>query len=281
MEQPGGLILTENHCPYCNQNLIMNKRQFANHIKYCDENPKVKENLRLYGKKISPVTINKLSKSGYNYHIGRIGKIVQYNVVCETCGKSFQVSEHEGKHPEKEHYYCSRSCANTRIHSDKTKDKISKSLQKPLFKICPICGIEFQANKNQQRFCSRSCGYKNRIIHNNLNDRIDYEMKCRFKFALQDFPDAFDFDLIAKYGWYSAPNHGNNSQGVERDHMFSISEGFKQQIDPYYISHPANCKLLLHSDNNSKNTKCSISKEELMQRIEDWNKKYGVYPNKT
>ena len=101
-------------------------------------------------------------------------------------------------------------------------------------------------------------------------------MSCQFKFSLNEYPDKFDFDLVKKYGWYSAKNRGNNLNGVSRDHMFSIKEGFLQNIDPKIISHPANCQLLRHEDNfHKKGCKCSITLEELQKRINDWDKKYN------
>ena len=62
--------------------------------------------------------------------------------------------------------------------------------------------------------------------------------------------------------------------------MFSVDEGYKQGVDPYLISHPANCKLMKHEDNFKKLAKCSITLDELQKRIMEWNLKYGVYENK-
>jgi hypothetical protein len=45
------------------------------------------------------------------------------------------------------------------------------------------------------------------------------------------------------------------------------------------ISHPANCKLLLHSENSSKCDECSISIKDLIRNVNEWNKKYGEYKN--
>jgi len=56
--------------------------------------------------------------------------------------------------------------------------------------------------------------------------------------------------------------------------MISVKEGYKLKIDTNLLSHPANCKLMVHTDNNSKNDKSSISLEELKNRIEYFNKKY-------
>ena len=102
-----------------------------------------------------------------------------------------------------------------------------------------------------------------------------YRQLCKFRFALNDYPDEFNFGLIEEYGWYQAKNNGDNPNGVSRDHRYSISEGFKNRIDPYYISHPANCKLMRHHDNNKKDRECSITLEELIKAIEEWDVKYG------
>lgn len=72
---------------------------------------------------------------------------------------------------------------------------------------------------------------------------------------------------------------GNNLSGVSRDHMISIKYGYDNHIDPYLISHPANCKLLIHSENMKKNIKCSLTIDELITRVKNWNKIYGEYPN--
>jgi hypothetical protein len=57
--------------------------------------------------------------------------------------------------------------------------------------------------------------------------------------------------------------------------MFSISEGFKQNIDSEIISHPANCKLMVHNENSKKWKHSSISLEELKKRIIQWDLKYS------
>lgn len=97
-----------------------------------------------------------------------------------------------------------------------------------------------------------------------------YRQLCEFKFNVYHFPSKFDLSLVDNYGWYKAKNRGDNQNGVSRDHMYSIKEGFLNNVDPYYISHPANCRLMRHVDNNVKKTKSSITLEELMHRIETW-----------
>ena len=58
------------------------------------------------------------------------------------------------------------------------------------------------------------------------------------------------------------------------------NDGFKQKISPEIISHPANCQILLHIDNNKKKSRSSITYVELLERISIWNEKYGV-PGRT
>jgi hypothetical protein len=97
-----------------------------------------------------------------------------------------------------------------------------------------------------------------------------YRQLCEFKFNVYHFPNKFDLTLIEKFGWYKAKNRGDNPNGISRDHMFSIKEGYLNNIDPFIISHPANCMLMKNDENNKKKTKCSITLEELKKRIDDW-----------
>jgi hypothetical protein len=57
--------------------------------------------------------------------------------------------------------------------------------------------------------------------------------------------------------------------------MISIKFGFENGISSDIINHPANCRLMIHNDNISKNFRCSITLEELLIRIENWNNKYN------
>lgn len=109
-----------------------------------------------------------------------------------------------------------------------------------------------------------------------LSEKKNYKKACKFDFDLKSFKDEFDFSLIEKFGWYKARNRGNNLNGVSRDHMYSIDEGYKNNIDPKIISHPSNCKLLRHSDNLNKNSDCSVTLDELKTRIDEWNEKYKI-----
>lgn len=52
--------------------------------------------------------------------------------------------------------------------------------------------------------------------------------------------------------------------------MLSVREGFELGIDPKLISHPANCRLMKHTDNISKNKKSVITVEELLEKIKEF-----------
>jgi hypothetical protein len=98
------------------------------------------------------------------------GNIISFLVNCCKCKKSFEVKEHELKHPEKEKYHCSRSCANKKIHSEETKKKISNALEKPAIvidKICKNCNNIFSVKTKRvnkiRSYCSDSCRVQSEI----------------------------------------------------------------------------------------------------------------------
>jgi hypothetical protein len=98
----------------------------------------------------------------------------------------------------------------------------------------------------------------------------EYRESCRFKFEINNFPDEFDLDFIEIHGWYTA----DNLNGVSRDHMLSISYGWKNEIPPRIMRHPANCQLMLYQSNQDKGWRSSINLQNLKERIKTWNKKY-------
>lgn len=293
--------IVENICPYCNEHLIMNKRSFANHIRWCKKNPKYDQILKS--------TKEKITKKLIQNNIDKNGEYKEFTVICHSCGKEFKVKEQEYKFPMKQYYYCSSTCSHahnkfdehigekisngfinkSKKYKEYYKNRYGHEFHEKIIKICPVCGKEVKGNN---KYCSNSCARKYKLyskiseivkLQNNkqiIEIKKIYKRYCQFNFSLNQYPDEFDFDLIKKFGWYKAKNHGNNLNGVSRDHKYSCDEAFKNLIDPYLISHPANCQLLQHSNNISKYNKCSISLDELKQSINEWNKKYGEYQNK-
>lgn len=186
--------------------------------------------------------------------------------------------------------FCSKSCSTTynnkkRVHSNETKEKIkkklknkSKKIRTPKIKENKPKKIFSQFNFNKLKKCG-NC-YNLIPIKNKICDKCKleyynyYRPLCEFKFNLNDYPNEFDFKLLKEYGMYSPINKNNNLTGVSRDHMYSVRDGFTNKINPEIIKHPANCKLMLHTNNNKKKYYSSITIGELLERIEIWNKKY-------
>ena len=141
-------------------------------------------------------------------------------------------------------------------------------------KLCLNCKNELIYENRKNKFCSRKCQLE--LIRKDIPEKRLYKLDCRFKFNLADYKEEFNFELIKKHGWYAPTNSkAPNLNGISRDHMFSIDEGFKNNIKPELIAHPANCKLVSQRENSSKYKKSSITLEELKIKIENWNKKYG------
>lgn len=128
--------------------------------------------------------------------------------------------------------------------------------------------------RGRKKFCNRLCIEEFEKSKEKSTISM-YRTACAFDFVLSDYPEEFDFDLIKKYGWYSPSNKKNNLGGISRDHIMSVAYGFQNNIDPAIISHPANCRLMIHSENISKSAKSDMSLEELLLKIKKWNNKYG------
>lgn len=115
------------------------------------------------------------------------------------------------------------------------------------------------------RFQSNKCSF--------CNDSLAYRRQCEFKFNLNDYPDEFDFKLLSEHGMFHPKQ---NPKGVSRDHMLSVQYGKINRIPPNIIAHPANCRLVLQSDNTRKQSNSCITYEELLIRIDAWNFKYSM-----
>lgn len=193
---------------------------------------------------------------------------ISYEKSPRKCKKCHTFISFERRHNK----FCSKSCANKRPAKEEMKRIVSLKLSKPiLFINCKYCGKEFQHKK--RKFCSDFCLKQHK--RRNRSEFVNYRSDCAFRFNVYDYPEEFDLSLIETYGWYKAANRGNNLNGVSRDHVVSVKYGFDNNIDPSIIAHPANCQLMPHTENIKKFTDCHISVEELLERIDKWNKKYG------
>jgi hypothetical protein len=252
-------------CKYCNQEFLnIAGKVFSNHVRWCKLNPSRNNTANIC------VAVNK------HYDL-TLGEIKDFEVNCAKCGKQFFVKERTNNFPEKDRYFCSRSCANSKVKSQESKDKTSKTLKgrqisKRETRICIGCNQNFVVTeKSNQKFCSNGC----RKSFNKSDDEfLSYRFACSFKFNIWKYPEEFELELIKKHGWYQAANRGNNLDGVSRDHKISVKYGWENDIPSEIIAHPANCQLMQQRKNSSKYKKCSVNLDVLLEDIKTWNGKY-------
>lgn len=271
-------------CEYCNVLFMQEEgRVFSNHVRWCKKNI-------TNGDKGVASSIASCKKTLNARILSKKGELEEFNVACKKCKKFFVVNEWNKLHPQKKNYFCSRNCANSRgQRTEDFKQKIkSKSKEKSDKKVrvsteCPICGdMIIHVRSKIKNTCSRICALRNRMTAEQGSLRStaeqgslkDYRYLCSFKFSLNEYPEAFDFSLAEKYGWYKAKNRGDNLGGVSRDHIVSVRFGYDKGIDTKIMSHPANCQLLRHNDNVSKSKKCDLTIEELIVKISEWDDRY-------
>lgn len=273
----------EFECPHCHEHLIMNKRQYANHIRWCKSNPKYDE---IRNRMISKLKEKAEIKHNELFH--------DHEMKCCICGNKYIINISDSDFNQgKYRKTCCDECAKQLTSQNTDQLEKAKKTSKTLLdknkgcsisdtnQICQYCGSIFRSNR-KKKYCCKECRTKARTEKQLLDKElfIRYKSQCVFNFALNEFPEEFDFNLIKEHGWYQAKNRGNNLTGISRDHMLSCKYGYDNLIDPYLISHPANCKLILQTQNSSKHSNCSITKEELIEKVNEWNNKYGNYPNK-
>jgi hypothetical protein len=203
-------------------------------------------------------------------------------ICCKKCGVVFEYKD-------RKKLFCNNSCS-TQFHnklrntqSIETRIKRAKCLKdryaalyKEELHAMPVIVGEYSkvycniCVKTNLKFYSKSYKkYHPSIYH----DQEHYRYLCRFNFSISQFPIWFNGKIIEEHGWYSL----ENLNGVSRDHRISITDGWRNNIDPKFISHPANCVLLPHKQNQSKGFKSCISIQDLMEDIERFNKLYPPY----
>jgi len=90
-------------------------------------------------------------------------------------------------------------------------------------------------------------------------DRTEYELYCLNVWRItnkQDLESLKDFDKRGRIDL--------NPDAYHIDHKFSIREGFEENIPPEIIGSLKNLEMIPGRKNCSKNSKCSITKEELL-----------------
>ena len=105
-------------CKYCQKEIdVSTVSEKANHSRWCQDNPKRNE----WESKLALLK--------------RFGELKEFEVFCCLCKKEFTVSEREKLFPQKDLYFCSRSCAN----SQGGKAKSIKYHQDSVAKYTTVC----------------------------------------------------------------------------------------------------------------------------------------------
>ena len=82
--------------------------------------------------------------------------------------------------------------------------------------------------------------------------------------------------LVTNENWYKEFRRINGDGPCRRnrdmhlDHIYSIAEGFKNNIPPYVIGHWSNLRLLPKIENSSKGARCAKTVDELFADFETW-----------
>lgn len=92
-----------------------------------------------------------------------------------------------------------------------------------------------------------------------------YYKKCSFAFDPYSLPNIPGYEKLLELGVYHPTDNPN---GVCRDHIVSVSYGWRNNVPPEIISHPCNCQFITNAENIAKNDKSLLTIEELKHRIE-------------
>ena len=209
-------------------------------------------------------------------------------LICYQCSKPIIVKHSTYAKSNTLRFFCTHSCARKttnagRLHSTATKDRIKQTqlsyhprkhnwkddISGPFTKIflctCKYTGQQFYSPTHKQ------------VHPTEITSRTQYRYLCRFTFSICKFPNWFNCDLLKIHGMYKASNRGNNLQGISRDHMLSIFDGYNQNISPTIINHPANCQLISHPDNQMKNINSILTLDQLAERIKQFELLYPTW----
>lgn len=189
------------------------------------------------------------------------------------------------EYDKKNNKYCSQRCAAThtqilsghRQYTDADRLNISNILKQHYLTYPKPKKINHIPIQRKCKFCDGIPAKRKQICEVCKFEYYGvYRPLCEFTFVLSKYPDEFDFSLLKLRGMYSPTNRKNNLNGVSRDHLYSVYDGFKNKISPEIIKHPANCELILHTKNQFKYNTSKITLEELRRRILEWDIKYNL-----
>jgi hypothetical protein len=192
----------------------------------------------------------------------------KYEKAPKFCTQCKKVIPYKGRRNK----FCGSSCSATYNNPRKDRKKlgrvnrggIPRNFCKVTFRQCPVCLDYFRSPKGGKVYCKVTCNPE-------FTSRQSYRRMCKFKLNNQDYPELYNEQLIVEYGWYNPTNvkGTTNLTGVCWDHLYRISDGYKNRVDPKILAHPANAELVPWLENITRKESI-ISLEELYKRIKLW-----------
>lgn len=244
----------------------------------------------------------KCQKTVYTVHLSRHSDRCGSCNQCANCGKEI---------PHRQRY-CSRSCAgivnsskrtaeDRKRHGEKVSQTMkSKSTKPTIHGSCVLCNQPYATTNARQNMCTLcsdrhstpsrirlhavhrhcpSCGKFEYTFGKFQKDTcascrplVEYRALCKFSHNLKDYPTEYNLSLLAEVGMFHPKT---NPTGASRDHLYSVSDGHSNKIDPSIIRHPANCQIVTQCDNTRKGSRSSISLSDLLLKIADWDSRYS------
>lgn len=180
---------------------------------------------------------------------------------CRFCGAA--VSYDIGK--KQHHEYCSQRCSMKDLTNVLGVQNVSqlasvKAKKKNTFRI--RYGVDHYNQTEQSKKNNREKAIKRWAP---FWDGVSHQGKDQYVKKVSYLTDR----NYRKYKHILDPE-GLRSPQWHLDHLFSKSDGFRYQVDPAVVSHPANLRIISGSANSSKNFRSDISLQVLAERIEVW-----------
>ena len=258
-------------CKYCGKE-FEKTYQLAAHVSMCKQNPKYKENLekRKIKKSKEQIKEERIKKDPYKH------EYKEFKLYCQKCGKEYILNLTQKQFDEHKYSkFCSRSCANSRIHSEETKKKISESIKNSSIfyinnrekdikiykninsylsieeiptKICPICKKEYIPKykfngyyykiTNFNKYCSSECLHQYKIINfKKINEK--YNLGGFKEGSVRNYKSGWYHSIHCDSSWELAFIIYNEEHGnkIERykEIRHYILEGKEYEYHPDFI----------------------------------------------
>jgi hypothetical protein len=237
--------------------------RFQNNLKRCKHCDRLLDSNRKFCNRSCAASFNNIDRINNGYVVSEDHKKKTSATLKQKYGNKEHSCDSSQKKNVKQSYTIKRpECSNKNTNSRlPKKHKVIGPYSKIFTVNCHHCHFVFLSRK-KLKYCF---GCKSKYSE---SAKSGY----KFTFNVYNYPDLFDLSLVQKHGWFAPGGKAKrwNINGVSRDHKVSVNEAIRNDYDPYYISHPLNCEIMLHSLNDKKKHHSSISYAELVKRVDEY-----------